>query len=659
MVRDKGNSQGLQFEDLLKLLPPDAYQPQIARRLTSFAPSQKLTLGSPDPEIWQNATGLSTQLVFDITFLLCLARVQAQQAAGGEPRSDINDGDIKMLVGASGKISPRLRLAMRTAQSIAVARAQQACSEEQLVKRGQQAQADMQRLESLLQDALRDHDLAPGISLKPLSVTKKVMGDLPSEAEDTVTELRTSLAAQLSKVSSLALSLAASLTAGIGNLDDLVSWCDGQFTRPDSGFMFEPLSESKAFAWEQAGLLQLQVVNFNDADDRALVKGLMSAWAQLRELKHGEEEAKDLDTLMLKLSKYVTTVDTWGEKSLDACEGVPDFFRKMLPPLRNLASRMMRAGLESAKAKVFEQRPDIEKMQAVVLFQLDCVILNVEKQQIPSAEQTAEQYHAAVAAFKLNSDLLAATGQQGKVDNAFNDFKSSLEDLLETCNMNLETLRSLSKNYECRGCDRARMFEFDWVPKHVIFFLLRKILEASAAWNTAAMEELLALPNFETDMDSLQDTAGATQKECAELAALSGHQVGPEEWLQLFAKLGDAVTHIKEAGLHGATIHVSMTFAELLLHPGKYDLLPALEETGKVASRMGVADKMPAQLASRVKRAVAELKAKTTAPSNPSDGKQDLKIKKEKKEKKKDKDKGDKKHKHDNDKEGSAKKAKK
>ncbi|CAE7940487.1 unnamed protein product, partial [Symbiodinium necroappetens] len=220
----------------------------------------------------------------------------------------------------------------------------------------------------------------------------------------------------------------------------------------------------------------------------------MSAWAQLRELKRGEEEVKDLDALMLKLSKYVNTVSQWGEKSLDACEGVPDFFRKLLPPLRNLSSRMLGSGLESAKAKVFEQRPDIEKMQAVVenkfpshgsyvagvkdfllnvghlskvLFQLDCLILNVEKQQIPSAEQTAEQYHAAVAAFRLNPDLLAATGQQGKVDNAFNDFKSSLEDLLETCNMNLE-----------------------------------KILEASAAWNAALMEELLALPNFEADMDT-------------------------------------------------------------------------------------------------------------------------------------------------------------
>ena len=33
MVKDKGNNQGLTFEDLLKLLPPDAYQPQIARRV--------------------------------------------------------------------------------------------------------------------------------------------------------------------------------------------------------------------------------------------------------------------------------------------------------------------------------------------------------------------------------------------------------------------------------------------------------------------------------------------------------------------------------------------------------------------------------------------------------------------------------------------------
>ena len=232
-----------------------------------------------------------------------------------------------------------------------------------------------------------------------------------------------------------------------------------------------------------AGMLQLQIVNFKDADDRAIAKGLMSAWAQLRGLKRGEEEVKDLDALMLKLSKYVTTVNKWGDKSLDACDGVPDFFRKMMSPLRNLSSRMISSGLESVKAKVFEQRPDIEKMQAVVenkfpshgsyvadvkefllsvghlskvLFQLDCVILNVQKQQIPSAAQTAEQYNAAVAAFKLNSDLLAVTGQQGKVDNALNDFKSSLEDLLETCNMNLETLHSLSKNYECRGCDRAR-----------------------------------------------------------------------------------------------------------------------------------------------------------------------------------------------------------
>ena len=222
-----------------------------------------------------------------------------------------------------------------------------------------------------------------------------------------------------------------------------------------------------------AGMLQLQIVNFKDADDRAIAKGLMSAWAQLRGLKRGEEEVKDLDALMLKLSKYVTTVNKWGDKSLDACDGVPDFFRKMMSPLRNLSSRMISSGLESVKAKVFEQRPDIEKMQAVVenkfpshgsyvadvkdlskvLFQLDCVILNVQKQQIPSAAQTAEQYNAAVAAFKLNSDLLAVTGQQGKVDNALNDFKSSLEDLLETCNMNLETLHSLSKNYECRGCD--------------------------------------------------------------------------------------------------------------------------------------------------------------------------------------------------------------
>ena len=158
MVKDKGNNQGLTFEDLLKLLPPDAYQPQIARRVflgvralqfevgfeavedqnltcltlnfchpptlqllarrTSFATSQGLTLGSPEPEIWQNTTGLSTQLVFDITFLLCLARV-AQQAAGGELlQSDCNDGDVKMMVGASAKMSFRLRLAMRSSPNL-------------------------------------------------------------------------------------------------------------------------------------------------------------------------------------------------------------------------------------------------------------------------------------------------------------------------------------------------------------------------------------------------------------------------------------------------------------------------------------------------------------------------------------------------------------
>ena len=122
------------------------------------------------------------------------------------------------------------------------------------MKQGQQAQADLQRLGSLLEKALQDHGLVPGISLKPLSFAKKVMNELPSEAEDkTVTELRTSLAAELSKASSLALSLAASLTAGIGNLDDLVSWCDGQFPHPHTGFTFEPLGESEALAWEQAG----------------------------------------------------------------------------------------------------------------------------------------------------------------------------------------------------------------------------------------------------------------------------------------------------------------------------------------------------------------------------------------------------------------------
>ena len=99
-----------------------------------------------------------------------------------------------------------------------------------------------------------------------------------------------------------------------------------------------------------------------------------------------------------------------------------------------------------------------------------------------------------------------------------------------------------------------------------------------------------------------------------------------------------------------------MTFVELLLHPGKYEVLPALEETGKLASKLGVADKLPAQLASRVKGAVEELKAKakaTAAPSNPSvtDGKDHVK------ENKKEKTKKEKKHKRD--KEGSTKEAKK
>ncbi|CAE7787156.1 HERC1 [Symbiodinium sp. CCMP2456] len=648
MLKDKGNA--LQIEDIAKLLPPDTFQPLIAR--TSFSASHTLTTLSPDAAVWENKTGLSLQVVLDASFLHCLARVQAQidngdRGSDGPGGNRVSAADLKLLVAASSKVSTRLRLAirsspsLRTAQGHAVNRAQQTCSLDQLLEIGRKAHTDLRELESLLQQAMADHGRVPGISLKPLSEAKKLLLELPDDdSDESAKELRASLATEVSKASSTVLCLSASLSGSSGSLDDLLGWCELQF--PCEGMMFQPMSESKCLAWEQRGMLELSVVQFGNKEDREMAKSMLGAWHQLGEFPTiGEGTAGlDLDDVLLRVSKYVTTVAAWGEKSFESQEA-PAFFQKMFPALRELSSRMTSSTLATVKAKVFEHKPDLEKMNAVVsemfpsngsyasnvrsflqgvqhlskvIEQLESVVLKADKSQVISGEHVRSQYDAAVAAFRLDTDLVDAAGLSAKVNAGLHEFRCSVEDLHETCKIKLEGIQTLMAMYE-------------------------KIIDATTTWDTALMQEVLSMPELETDVGAMQDLSASLHKECIYLGGLSELQVGPEDWLQLFGKLGAANKLIQEIYTKTSKIHVVVAYAELVLHPDKYDAHPALIETGKAAQKLGVDALLPKRLMTEVGRALALHDKKAPQPVPAMDDKKGAK--------KKDKDKKDRKHKHE------------
>ena len=125
--------------------------------------------------------------------------------------------------------------------------------------KGRAAMGELRDLASKLQEAMTNPEILQGISLKPLSVSQKLLAQLPDDGaqEPSMKELRASLGEEVPKTASIALALAASLQASLGpdSLDSLTSWGDCQFAH--NGMTFEPLPETTELRWLQSGRLAM------------------------------------------------------------------------------------------------------------------------------------------------------------------------------------------------------------------------------------------------------------------------------------------------------------------------------------------------------------------------------------------------------------------
>ena len=225
---------------------------------------------------------------------------------------------------------------------------------------------------------------------------------------------------------------------------------------------------------------------FTSSEERALAKSMLDAFQKLRKipaLGEGKQEVWEMpDELFCVLNKFSEVVARWGDKSFEDSQGAPApaFFQKMVPVLRNLSSRITSSSLAAAKAKVFEHKPDMQKMCEIVtkmfksvdlyapevrkfaqnVIHLGKVVQNLEtammqddRPQIIRVEDVRAQYDAAVAAFGLDADLVEAAGLKEKLEKFFGEFKLSLEEFLETCHITVENATSVVRVYESFGCN--------------------------------------------------------------------------------------------------------------------------------------------------------------------------------------------------------------